>query len=184
MLPQQELRRAAAVPLFLFAVIIFTRQLGDRPWCFDVTVSLVVLWAAAWSALIPTTVQCLKLVKQELAKAIVYPIIGPVLLHPGCERTLILLKHSMSAFMVRTFKHKSASSWQIQTKTHTSQFSIITIKSEAWTVHDIWCKSVSIKRGWTQKTNRSQFDWVSEDSHCAVMGSVWTHSLSLCIKTK
>lgn len=70
-LPRREQR---GQPLFLclsFAVIIFTRQLGDRPRFFDVTVSLVVHWAAAWSALILATERRLKRVKQKLDKAIV-----------------------------------------------------------------------------------------------------------------
>ena len=75
--------RAAVVPLSLFAVIIFTRQLWDRPRSFDV--SLVVLGAAAWSALIPTTVQRLKLLKQELDEAIVCSING---------RTIFYIRHA------------------------------------------------------------------------------------------
>ncbi len=74
--PQQEQGGQPLLLCLSFTVIIFTRQLGDRPRCFDVTVSFVVHRAAAWSALIPTTVWRLKLVKQELDNAIVCPVNG------------------------------------------------------------------------------------------------------------
>lgn len=81
-----------------FAVIIFTRQLGHRPRCFDVTVSLMVLWAAAWSALIPTTAQRLKRVKQELDKAIVCSINGRTSLASLWMACTLVLQHTWHVF--------------------------------------------------------------------------------------
>lgn len=71
------------------AVITYTRQLRHRAPCFDVTGSLVVLRAAAWSAVIPLSERRLKRLKQKWNKTSVCPINGKhqSRLHTGFENT-------------------------------------------------------------------------------------------------
>lgn len=106
--------RCASVSLFS-AVITYTRQLRHRAPCFDVTGSLVVLRAAAWSAVIPLSERRLKRLKQKWNKTSVCPINGKhqCRLHTGFENThdnraeLYALLNNMRATLVATvFKMK------------------------------------------------------------------------------